>query len=120
MTYALLIQKKAKVIVRSLVIICLAALLSGCQNPPPVAEPLAYAGGDGTSCEKAVVIREARHREVGLLAEKLWLQQRYPGYRQTRQAELDSANRHYDLVELATDDGQTRKVYFDTTEFVDK
>jgi hypothetical protein len=95
-------------------------LVVGCKTPGPRTEPLVFAGGNGSSCEQAVVIREARFRELGMLAEKLWLQKNYPGYRQTSQSALDSASRHYDLVEVATSEGETRKVYFDTTEFIDK
>ena len=120
MTYAILIQRKANVIVRMLIMICLGGLLAGCQTPRPATEPLVFSGGDGSSCESAVVIRQAKYREVGILAETLWLQQNYPGCRQTSQAAVRSASRRYDLIELATDDGQNRKVYFDTTEFVNK
>jgi len=120
MPYAVLNRRKALVMMRTLIMISFAALLIGCQAPRPAPEPLAFSGGDGSSCDQAVVIREASHREVGLLAEKLWLQQMFPGYVQTSQAAVDSANRHYDLFEVATSDGATRKVYFDTTEFVNK
>jgi len=120
MTYAPLIQRKANIIMRVLIMICFAGLLAGCQTPRPATEPLVFSGGDGSSCESAVVIREAKYRELGILAEKLWLQQNYPGCHQTSQAALRSANRQYDLIEVAIADGHNRKVYFDTTEFVNK
>jgi hypothetical protein len=105
---------------KTLIMICFAVVLVGCQAPRPQTEPLVFSGGDGSSHEQAVVIREARYRELGLLAEKLWLEQKYPGHRQTSQSVFNSDGRRYDLIEVATADGQTRKVYFDTTEFIEK
>ncbi len=97
-----------------------AVLMVGCAGLQPTAQRLAYSGGDGSSCEQAVVIGETRYREAGSLAEKLWLEQKYPGYCQTRQSVIQSAGKRFDLVEFATADGQTRKVYFDSTSLANK
>jgi hypothetical protein len=101
-----------------LLLAVVSVLVIGCQAPRPTSQPLVFSGGDGSSCEQAVVIREARIREVGLLAEKVWLEERYPGYRNVRESSLSSADRHYDVVEFATTAGETRKVYFDATDFI--
>jgi len=92
-------------------------LLAGCQTSPEV---INYAGGNGSCCQQAVVITNAKFRETGVLAERLWLDQRYPGRHETKQSTLNSGGRHYDVVELATPDGQVGTVYFDTTECFDK
>ena len=105
---------------KALITIAFATLLMGCQAPRPRPEPLAFAGGDGSSREQAVVILKARHREVGLLAETMWLHRNYPGCRHNGLVSLNAASRHYDLFDVATTDGSTRRVYFDTTEFADK
>jgi len=55
-----------------------------------------------------------------MLGEKLWLDQNCAGYQKTSQADLESGGRHYEVFELATTDGQTRKVYFDTTDFINR
>ena len=93
-----------------------ATLLAGCQSFQPTSQPLVCIGGDGSSCQQAVVINNARYRETALVAEKLWLDQKYPGRKDTKQSAMNSVGKHYDLVELTTADGQSLKVYFDTTE----
>jgi hypothetical protein len=89
--------------------------LTGCQTQHARHQQLAYSGGDGSSCEQAVVLHGVQYREAGLLGQGLWLEQRYPGYRQTRNTLVNSASRQYDLVEIATADGRSRRVYFDVT-----
>ncbi|HWX19121.1 MAG TPA: hypothetical protein VN578_04345 [Candidatus Binatia bacterium] len=101
---------------KTLLLTIFAMLAAGCQMPQPVPQPLVCAGGDGSSCQQAVVIMNATYRETGLLAEKVWLDRKYPGSRETRKSTLSSAGKHYDLVELTTADGQAARVYFDTTE----
>jgi hypothetical protein len=120
MSYASFRKTNAYAIMKALVMACFAVLVAGCQAPQSNCQPLVYSGGDGSSCEQAVVIREARYRETGRLAEHLWLDQKYPGYRDLKQSALDSGNRRYDLVEFATAEGETRKVYFDTTDFFNR
>ena len=92
-------------------------LAAGCQTPP---QPVNYAGGDGSCCQKAVVINNAKFRETGELAERLWLDQRYPGRQETKQSSLDSAGRHFDVINLATADGRKATVYFDATDWFAK
>jgi hypothetical protein len=101
---------------KTLLLIPVATLLAGCQTPQTSSKPLACVGGDGSSCQQAVVITNAKYREAAQLAEKLWLDRRYPGSRETKQSDLSGVGKHFDLVELTTADGQTLKVYFDTTE----
>ena len=105
---------------KMLLLIPFATLLAGCQSFQPSAQPLVCLGGDGSSRQQAVVINNARHRETALMAEKLWLDQKYPGRRDVKQSALNSTGKHYDLVELTTADGQTLKIYFDTTDSFEK
>ena len=105
---------------KTLLLIPFATLLAGCENLQPKSQPLVCAGGDGSSRQQAVVINNARYRETALVAEKLWLDQKYPGRKDTKQSAMNSVGKHYDLVELTTADGQSLKVYFDTTEGFDK
>jgi len=105
---------------KMLLFIPFAALLAGCQGLQTTSKPLVCVGGDGSSRQQAVVISNAKYREAALVAEKLWLDQRYPGSRETKQSALSSVDKHYDLVELTTGDGQALKVYFDTSECFEK
>jgi hypothetical protein len=101
---------------KTLLWIPFATLLAGCQLVPTTSQPVACAGGDGSSCQQAVVINNARFIETAMVAEKQWLDRKYPGRHETKQSALTSEGKHYDLVELTAADGQTQKVYFDTTE----
>ncbi|HOX56303.1 MAG TPA: hypothetical protein P5205_07550 [Candidatus Paceibacterota bacterium] len=103
-----------------IVIVFFALLAVGCQTPQTTPRPIAYSGGDGSSREQAVVISDMDCREAGTLAEMLWLTRNYPGYREASQTALNTASRKYDVVEFATAEGQSKKVYFDTTECTDR
>jgi hypothetical protein len=100
---------------KPLLLIPFAALLAGCQTTSTTSPPVCV-GGDGSSCQQAVVINNAKYIETAMLAERLWLDQKYPGRRETKQSALNSVGKHYDLIELTTADGQALKVYFDTSE----
>jgi uncharacterized lipoprotein YajG len=72
------ITKKEKGRMKTLIAACFALLLVGCQTPQIASQPLVYSGGDGSSCERAVVIEGASCHEAGTLAISRWLQQSYP------------------------------------------
>ena len=101
---------------KTLLLIPFATLLAGCQMVAPHSQPLVCAGGDGSSCQQAVVISNAKYRETAMVAEKLWLDHKYPGRHETNQSALNSVGKHYDMIELTTVDGQPVKVYFDTSD----
>jgi hypothetical protein len=106
---------------KTIMIVLFGALLTGCQSARlATTHQLAYGGGDGSSCEQAVVINDARCREMRELAERLWLEQKYPGYQQTKECSLEAASRHYNRIEFATAQGEARTVYFDASDFVNK
>ena len=105
---------------KTLLVIPFATLLAGCQGLQTTSRPLVCVGGDGSSRQQAVVIANAKYMEAAMVAETLWLDQKYPGRHETKQSALSSVGKHYDLVELTTADGQTFKVYFDTTECFEK
>ena len=92
-------------------------LLAGCQTSSQL---VTYTGGDGSSCEKAVLINEVKLRETGRMAERVWVEQRYPGNRDAKESNLTLGGRHYDVVEVATTSGETQKVYFDSTDWFRK
>jgi hypothetical protein len=101
---------------KTLLLIPFATLLAGCGSLQTTSQPLVCLGGDGSSRERAVVINNAKHRETARVAEKLWLDQKYPGCRETNESALNEEGKHYDLVEVTTAGGQTMKVYFDATD----
>ena len=110
---------KAQVLndMKTLAFAMVAALLVGCQGLRPAPVHMAFSGGDGSCCEKAVVIEHAKYRETALVAESIWLEQKYPGCRRISEGSMSLTGKTYSIVALSTTDGQERKVYFDSTNF---
>jgi hypothetical protein len=101
----------------------LVAALVGCATTTPggppagaAAESMKYGGGDGTSCEQAVVIHE-KSEMAGIAAEYAWLKARYPGYRRGPQSLSKCGDRPADKIEIRTADGRELAVVFDISEF---
>jgi len=83
---------------------------------PPVPPSVTYSGGDGLSFETAVLI-EGATRATGIQAEYAWLAQQYPGYRRGIQALTKFNGRMYDIIEIRTADGASKRIHFDITGF---
>ena len=78
---------------------------------------LEFAGGDGTSCEKAIVIKGAKNEFEGVASEYRYLTERHPGWSLKEQSLLHSGERSFDLLEFVTADGKERRACFDISEF---
>lgn len=80
------------------------------------AEEPAFSGGDGSSCEEAVVPRVPDGMAV-VQAEYLWLRNNYGGGTLVRQVFGASADgkRRYDVILWRKPDGQTVDICFDVT-----
>lgn len=81
---------------------------------------LVFEGGDGSSVEQAVIIRNAKNEEEGVDAESRWIRKVHPGWRKGNQALLNVKGRSYDQIEYETPAGKSRTIYFDITEFFGK
>jgi hypothetical protein len=92
--------------------------------PPPVSgiipgtEPMHYGGGDGSSCDQAVVIRESTQLS-GVAAEYDWLKTRYPGYARGLQSLERCGERPVDRIHIRTVEGREMDVFFDISAFFD-
>ncbi len=86
------------------------------QNAPAKAT---YEGGDGSSFEKAVLIKGA-NEQTGVHAEYEWLAKRHPGYKRGKQSLKRNSGRMFDVLSITTKDGKELDVYFDITEFFGK
>jgi hypothetical protein len=80
---------------------------------------ITFAGGDGSSIEKAIIVKGATE-ETGVHAEYEYLQKKFPGYKRGMQALQNVKGRAYDMLEFTTADGKKRTIYFDITEFFGK
>ena len=81
---------------------------------------IVFAGGDGSSMDKAVLIKNAKGEVEGVAAEYQWLARTCPGYKLTRQAMLSQGGRSYDMIEFTDAQGQAKAIYFDITAFFGK
>jgi hypothetical protein len=84
---------------------------------PPALAHISYGGGDGSSCEQAVVIRDARNTREGAAAEQAWLVASYPGAQIKQQALSQEGKTVFDRFTLAAPGGGERQVCFDITGF---
>ncbi|REJ73510.1 MAG: hypothetical protein DWQ36_06880 [Acidobacteria bacterium] len=100
----------------------------GSEPPPSVLAPgpVTYEGGDGSSCDQAVVIRGARSTLEGIAAERAWLRQKHPGHRFVEQGVVPASEpglRSYDLITIQTPprsaggEWKQRTVCFDIDDF---
>ena len=101
-----------------LTILTIAFLLAG-QSAYAKPDGVSYAGGDGSSIEKAVVIKGATE-ETGVRAEYAYIEKHYPGYKRGGQSLQSVKGRSYDAIDITTSDGKKKTVYFDITQFFGK
>ncbi len=78
---------------------------------------ISFAGADGSSCKKAVVIRDAANNMEGVVAEKAWVAWKYPNAKVKGQAVSGIGNRTFDSLEIETADGEAKTICFDITDF---
>jgi hypothetical protein len=90
-------------------------LLVVCGSALAAEEPK-FSGGDGSSCEQAVV-PVAREGATMVETERHWLQKTYGGGSLVRQVLGESADgkRRFDVIVWRKPDGQTVDVCFDVT-----
>lgn len=86
----------------------------GSDNAPP---GISYAGGDGSSCETAVIILGAESDFAGVAAEYAWLDEHYPGSAVLGQSLGLCGDHHADIIHIRTLAGAERDVYFDIEAF---
>ena len=91
------------------------------QAPPPSQTGIHFAGGDGSSVEKAIVILGAKGEGDGVAAEYDYVEQHLGLSRRdvVSQSLLDKNKHAFDMLELRTAQG-SRQVYFDITDYFGK
>lgn len=110
---------------RGLVALALAGLwltalpaLADAPAAPPTAG-IRFTGGDGSSVEKAVVIRGATE-STGIRAEYLWLDAHFPEWKLHDQSTLNRGKQIYDVMNFTMPDGSHHTAYFDISGFFGK
>jgi hypothetical protein len=91
----------------------------GQASPPPAssARSITYGGGNGTTCDRAIIVQGAHGEADGVHSEYDWLKAHYPGYKMVRQAEVTGKDKMYDQLDFADKDGKSHSVCFDITSF---
>ncbi|MGE5625500.1 MAG: hypothetical protein ACM3ZT_08140 [Bacillota bacterium] len=89
---------------------------AGADTP---AAPVRYAGGDGSSVAKAVVILGATEM-TGVGAEYQWLDAHFQGWKGQDQSLLNQDKKVYDVMNFTMPDGSKHTVYFDITDYFGK
>lgn len=89
------------------------------QAAPTAPAHITFAGGDGSTVEKAVIIKGATEM-TGVHAEYEWLAKHFPGAKPGEQALISNQGRSYDLLHFKTPDGKSHEAYFDITDFFGK
>ena len=76
-----------------------------------------YTGGDGSSCERAVIVNVRGWRE-GVAAEYQYLKEKFPGGHPDSQGlAVGEDGRRYDVIEWIRADGNSVRVCFDINQF---
>src|SRR5262245_30635101 len=86
----------------------------------PLLAAITYEDGDGSSKEKAIIIKGATDEETGVRAEYSYLSKHFPGYKLKQQSLLGSKGHQYDALEIITADKEKKTVCFDITNFFGK
>ncbi len=98
-------------------ILCVSAMGTLFAMGQPPSTGIVYEGGDGSSMEKAVVIKGASNSDEGIKAEDLWMEKMHPGWTKKRQSLMyDKKGNFYDAIQYATPKG-SRTIYFNITAF---
>ena len=79
-----------------------------------------YEGGDGSTEEKAVIIKGAKDSQAGIAAEYSYLRKTFPGYKLRQQSLRGKAGTRYDVIAITTKDGRNIDVFFAITDFFGK
>ena len=79
-----------------------------------------FMGGDGSSIERAVVIKKAKNEMEGIAAEGKWIKKMHRGWRKISQALLNKNGKQYDRIKYKTRDGKKVVIFFDITDFFGK
>lgn len=95
-----------------------AANLEPRELQPTIAAPkhVEFAGGDGSGCDDAVVIRGSKGSRDIVASEMAWLGARHPGYKFRDNAVDTRGKRTFEEITIETAAGEKKVVCFDITE----
>ena len=86
---------------------------------PASAADIRYAGGDGLTIKKAIVIIGAKTASEGAAAEQEWIRVNLPGASVGSQGRVTGPP-HYDVITVRLATGERKDIHFDITAFFGK
>lgn len=91
------------------------------ENPVASASTanVTFSGGDGTSCDDAVVVVGAANEREGVKAEYEWIARKYPGFKRGGQG-MGNCKFIADVIDITTASGEAKRVYFNISGFYGK
>ena len=95
-------------------LITLAALSLAAHCQAQSAPDPRFSGGDGSSCDKAVVLNVDSSQEA-VRAQTAWLRARHGGGRKSAQALAQAESKWYDIIDWEIPGGATVTTCFDIT-----
>ena len=121
-------MRKPLLLASLILLVACSTTSNGAVDNPYVGAPLepgaennfAFHGGDGSGCVEAVVIKGAATTLIGLRAQNTWLKEHFPGSERLRTQQGDCPERITDVVEIRTENGERKKIFFDITDFYGK
>ena len=90
------------------------------DKTPRAGAGIRYEGGDGSSVEKAVIIKGAKESQAGIRAEYGYLKKAFPGYKLRQQSLQAKGGKKYDVLAITTKEGKDLDVFFDISDFFGK
>lgn len=102
--------------------LCAAAGAGPMPAPPEVPTPephIRFEGGDGSSCDQAVVV-VARKETEGIRAQRWWVWSKNPGAVILDQKVTEKGDRDLETITFQLPGGAKRSVCFDITSFIGK
>jgi hypothetical protein len=75
-----------------------------------------FAGGDGSSIEQAVIIKQAKNSFEAIPLERLWIGDKCPGFKKVKQSLVERNGRKYDVIRMRCGGEEETEVYFDITD----
>jgi hypothetical protein len=74
-----------------------------------------YAGADGSTQDKAILMQGATSDSEATAAEYVYLRKHYPGCKMNWQTLVDGAKRTFDQLDFTDTDGHKHPIFFDIT-----
>jgi hypothetical protein len=88
--------------------------------PTSIAATTESADEPGLTSETAIILEGATNELDGVQAEHIYTSKRYPGWKWRMQSLMNVGDKHYDIIELVGQNGETKTIYFDISSWFGK